>query len=187
MNKLSTNEWVGNCDLPSIWNQAKRANMWLHWDGNNNSVEERNRSAAFGTGAVPRLLDRESLTFIANWLRSDANQPPKYPFEIDAELAERGKPLYAEYCAACHGANGRDFSGRWVGKVEPIDQRHQRLGNVTAAIETEMAALVRPGAIGVRRLHRHSGKMHHRDTESTEEFFSFRTRPPGLLCRGFSV
>src|SRR4029434_10128287 len=40
MDKLPNNEWVGLCDLPSLWNQRKRVGMWLHWDGNNNSVQE---------------------------------------------------------------------------------------------------------------------------------------------------
>ena len=33
--------------------------MWLHWDGNNCSVDERNLSAGFGTGATPATIDRE--------------------------------------------------------------------------------------------------------------------------------
>src|ERR1019366_518195 len=61
MDLISSNEWVGGGDLPSIWNQRKRQGLWLHWDGNNNSVQERNRSAAFGTGATPPTLDRASL------------------------------------------------------------------------------------------------------------------------------
>ena len=108
------------------------------------SVEERNRSAAFGTGAVPTLLDRMSLRFIADWLRSDKNQPPKYPFPIDAELAARGKPLYAEYCADCHGASGRDFSGARVGTVEPIANIRTdpcRLDNYTHALAAEQGNL----------------------------------------------
>jgi len=96
--------------------------MQLHWDGNNDSVPERNRSAAFGTGAVPTTIDRDSLAFIATWLSSPRNAPPRWPFEIDQVLAARGRGLYAEYCAACHGKDGRDFSGARVGKVEPIDK-----------------------------------------------------------------
>ena len=51
---------VGIVDFPSLWLQGPRAaaKMRLHWDGNNDSVEERNRSAAFGTGAVPTLIDQ---------------------------------------------------------------------------------------------------------------------------------
>jgi hypothetical protein len=49
MDGLPRAEHIGLCDFPSVWNQGKREGMWLHWDGNNNSVAERNRSASFGT------------------------------------------------------------------------------------------------------------------------------------------
>ena len=120
MDRVPTNEWVGNCDLPSIWNQGKREGMWLHWDGNNNSVEERNRSAAFGTGALPPTLDRESIKQMESWLMT--NTPPPWPYGIDNAKAARGEKLYAEYCARCHGRNGNDFTGDLVGKVTPIEQ-----------------------------------------------------------------
>src|SRR3546814_12730468 len=34
----------------------------------------------------------------------------------------RSKVVYGQYCAACHGASGRDFSGKYVGKVPPLAQ-----------------------------------------------------------------
>jgi hypothetical protein len=144
--RLPPRQSVGIVDFPSLWLQGPRAerHMHLHWDGNNDSVEERNRSAAFGSGAVPTTLDRQSLEIIADWLRSDGNLPPKYPFTIDATLAERGKPLYAEYCAACHGASGRDFSGSRVGTVEPIDRIRTdpcRLDNYTHELAVEQGNL----------------------------------------------
>ena len=119
---LPPHETIGTVDFPSLWLQGPREGMQLHWDGNNDSVPERNRSAAFGTGAVPTTIDRESLAFIATWLSSARNAPPRWPFEIDQSLAARGSVLYAEYCAACHGKGGRDFTGARVGKVEPIDR-----------------------------------------------------------------
>ena len=120
MDLLPTNEWVGNCDLPSIWNQGKREGMRLHWDGNNDSIEERDRSAAFGTGATPPTLDRVSLKRMEDWLRNEA-APPAYPYPIDQTLAAKGAPIYVEYCAQCHGANGKDFTGEYVGRVTPIE------------------------------------------------------------------
>jgi hypothetical protein len=42
---------VGTVDLPSLWNQRARRGM-AHWDGNNDLVEERNKSAAIGAGAI---------------------------------------------------------------------------------------------------------------------------------------
>jgi mono/diheme cytochrome c family protein len=146
LEKVPQQQSVGIVDFPSLWLEGPRAaaEMHLHWDGNNTSVEERNRSAAFGTGAVPSLLDRKSLAFIAGWLRSDANQPPKYPFEIDAALAEHGKALYTVYCAACHGASGRDFSGARIGQVEPIAKIRTdpcRLDNYTHDLTAEQGNL----------------------------------------------
>src|SRR4029077_11819824 len=44
-----------------------------------------------------------------------------------------------------------------IGLLQIEDKRHQRLGDVASAIETEMAALVRPGAIGVERWPREGG------------------------------
>lgn len=120
MDLLPVREWVGNCDLPSIWNQSKREGMWLHWDGNNNSVDERNRSASFGTGAIPPTLDRESLARMKDFIWT--NTPPPWPYETDLVKAGRGGQLYQQYCARCHGQSGKDFSGELVGQVTPIEE-----------------------------------------------------------------
>jgi len=120
MDGLPTNEWVGNCDLPSIWNQAKRQGMRLHWDGNNDSVDERNRSAAYGTGATPPTLDRASLQRIRDFIWT--NTPPPWPYGIDQAKAQRGATIYAGYCARCHGKSGSDFTGELVGQVTPIEE-----------------------------------------------------------------
>jgi hypothetical protein len=87
--------------------------------GNNNSVAERNRSASFGTGATPPTLDRASMKRTEDWLYHQA-APPVYPYPIEQALAARGAPIYAQYCARCHGRSGRDFTGEWVGQVTPI-------------------------------------------------------------------
>jgi hypothetical protein len=118
MDKVPQSEWVGVCDFPSIWNQGQRQGMRLHWDGNNDSVQERNRSAAFGTGAFPPSLDRKSMKRIEDWLMT--RKPDPFPFPINTELAAKGKPLYETYCASCHGKSGSDFTGEYLGKVTPI-------------------------------------------------------------------
>jgi hypothetical protein len=119
MDTLPEEERIGVCNFPSIWHQRLREGMELHWDGNNTSVDERNRSAAFGTGALPPTLDRPSVRRTADWLLDAA--PPPYPYPVDAALASKGKPIYAQYCARCHGASGTDFAGELVGKVTLID------------------------------------------------------------------
>ena len=120
--QLAEQERIGTTDFPSIWNQGQRESlqMHLHWDGNNVSLEERNRSAAMGTGITPPTGDRPSLKRVADWLRSLA--APPYPFPIDKALAAKGAPIYKQYCASCHGADGKDFRGEHVGKIVPIEE-----------------------------------------------------------------
>ena len=75
--------------------------MHLHWDGNNVSVDERNLSAAFGTGAYPPNLDTPAVQRMARYLATAKS--PEYPYPIDRQLADRGKSVYEQYCRACHG------------------------------------------------------------------------------------
>ncbi|MBT0963707.1 c-type cytochrome [Denitromonas iodatirespirans] len=124
MHQLPKKELLGASDFPSIWLQGPRMKrddgqrMELHWDGNNTRTEERNKSAAFGTGTTPPTIDLRAIGRIEQWLLDLT--PPPWPYAIDKEKAERGRALYAETCAACHGASGRDFSGKYVGHVTPI-------------------------------------------------------------------
>jgi mono/diheme cytochrome c family protein len=120
--KLAPEERIGTTDFPSIWNQGQRRDlkMELHWDGNNVSLEERNRSAAMGAGVTPPTADRPRMKRIANWLLTLPSPP--YPFKIDKELAAQGAPVYKKYCAECHGADGKNFTGKYVGKVTPIEE-----------------------------------------------------------------
>ncbi|MDO9597782.1 MAG: c-type cytochrome [Azoarcus sp.] len=126
MKQLPPHELLGASDFPSIWNQRKRftrddgQRMELHWDGNNTHTEERNKSAAFGTGTTPPTIDLAAIGRVEAWLLDVA--PPPWPWPVDEALAARGAPLYAQYCAGCHGANGQDFRGAAVGHVTPIAQ-----------------------------------------------------------------
>lgn len=142
MDKLPQRELIGTADFPSIWNVRKREGMQLHWDGNNTSLEERNKSAALGAGVTPPTLDRERMKRVEDWLQD--RKPPAYPFPIDRNLAASGQRLYREYCAACHGKSGDDFSGEYVGKVDPIDRigtdRH-RLDSYTLEVNANQNTL----------------------------------------------
>ncbi len=137
---------IGTVDFPSIWLQGPRKRradgrpMRLHWDGNNDKVEERNLNAALATSALPGFIDHESIECIEQWL--ETLEPPKYAFDVDAELAEKGAPVYARYCASCHGRSGRDFEGEQVGFVTPlryIGTDPYRLDNYTEMLALNMA------------------------------------------------
>ena len=106
---------IGTVDLPVIWRQRPREGMQLHWDGNNTSVVERNKSAALGAGVTPATIDLGRLKRIEDWLWDFP--PPPYPYPVDEALAARGRPLYEQHCAACHS-----FGGALVGRVTPIHE-----------------------------------------------------------------
>jgi mono/diheme cytochrome c family protein len=129
LDKLPHGELIGASDFPSLWNQKPRAQplpqaphgMWLHWDGNNNSVDERNRSASLGAGVTPMTIDYPALKRVADWAWT--LPPPKYPFAVDQALASRGEPIYRQYCADCHADHSfrqGQVVGTKVGTPVPI-------------------------------------------------------------------
>lgn len=118
--------------------------MQLHWDGNNSLVEERNKSAAFGTGTTPPTIDLARIKRVEDWLL-DAKPPPFADFfAIDAGLAAKGATIYQEYCAACHGASGSDFSGARVGQIVPLAEigtDRRRLDSYTYTLAVNQSTL----------------------------------------------
>jgi RoxA-like, cytochrome c-like/Cytochrome c len=145
---------IGTVDFPSIWRQGARQKrssdgcpMELHWDGNNDTVQERDLSAAFGTGALPTNIDHSNLERIEDWLL-ERSEPPKFtdffPDAFDPELAKLGQKIYAQHCADCHGVDGKDFTGKYVGKVTPIDEigtDRRRLDNYTEELAATQSML----------------------------------------------
>jgi hypothetical protein len=133
--KVPMDDQVGTVDLPSLWNQRMRQGMSLHWDGNNNSVEERNKSAAIGAGATPQSLNLLSLRRIENWILD--LRPPRVPAaQIDSRLAATGAGIYKQECASCHAPDGA-----YVGKVTPLAEIKTdpgRLESFTAELSTRM-------------------------------------------------
>lgn len=132
---MAADRTVGTADLPPLFNQRVRAGMWLHWDGNNNLVDERNKSAAIGAGATEASLDLASLDRVAGWVLD--LPPPAMPADrIDRGLADRGAPVYAVHCARCH-----DVDGDAVGQVTPlleIGTDPERLHSFTAELAEKM-------------------------------------------------
>jgi hypothetical protein len=136
LDRLPDPELIGASDFPSIWNQAPREGMNLHWDGDNDSVDERNLSAGLGAGITPVTVDHAGLKRVRDWIWE--LPPPPYPYPVDAALAARGQAVYAQQCLSCHGDHRfKDGvkSGDRLGLVEDIDDirtdRH-RLDSYTA-------------------------------------------------------
>ncbi|MBW8831754.1 MAG: hypothetical protein JF606_20510 [Burkholderiales bacterium] len=107
---IAPEELDAPADFPAIWNQAQKKGMHLHWDGNNTMFEERDKSAAFGTGTTPPTIDIDRIKRVENWLLTA--KPPEFKehFAINDKLAASGAVIYKNYCAGCHGAAGDDFA-----------------------------------------------------------------------------
>lgn len=140
LDNLPIEQLTASSDYPSLWNQRPRgdAQMELHWDGNNPSLDERNRSASLGAGVTPITLDYEALDRVAAWVKQ--LPPPRYPLPIDAALATKGQAVYAQNCTRCHGDHRfRDgYIDRTImprlGKVERLEDvgtDRQRLDSYT--------------------------------------------------------
>jgi hypothetical protein len=106
---MTNDHSIGTARFMSVWNQAEQEGNWHHWDGNNDSLDERNYSAAIGAGVQldPPSFDVAGLARIKSWLMY--HQAPRYPFHIDLALASAGKPIYEKECASCHEPNGEHY------------------------------------------------------------------------------
>ncbi|WP_027551179.1 c-type cytochrome [Bradyrhizobium sp. Cp5.3] len=131
---ISLIELNGSSDFPSIWAQHPRDGMHLHWDGNNTSVDERNLSAALGAGVTPVSVDIDAIKRVRAWIW-ELPPPEIPPAAIDRSDRDyerrlnRGRELFAEYCAGCHGM--KDQTGAYsydtnrfprLGQVESLKQ-----------------------------------------------------------------
>ena len=131
---------IGTVDLPQVWNQRPRVGLNLHWDGNNNNINERNYAAAMAIGATPKSVIIPSFKRVTDFLLD--LKPPAWPFELDKSAAARGKGIYDQQCAECH-----EFGKPKNGQVEPIEQigtdRH-RLDSFSASLVEKFHSINKP-------------------------------------------
>lgn len=102
--------------FPFIWNVPdnigrKAADFkWIHYDGDTNSILERNIGQALGMGAVFDPKTYESTLRIGNLHQLEVLthklQPPQWPADmlgaIDVAKAQKGEQIFKEKCAGCH-------------------------------------------------------------------------------------
>jgi hypothetical protein len=84
--------------------------QWIHYDGNTNSILERNIGQALGMGAVFDPGTYESTLRIGNLHQLEVLthklQPPKWPADvlgaIDENKAQQGQQIFNQTCGGCH-------------------------------------------------------------------------------------
>ena len=78
---------------------------------------------ALGAGVTPETVDHAAIKRVKEWLLD--LHPPRSPHQVDPAAAERGRVLYMNACAVCHGYQAPDryvFEGVKLGTVEPNSQ-----------------------------------------------------------------
>lgn len=98
---------------PSLWGFAEKRKVGVFADGSLNSD---NYAWAFGaelmasdSGDHMRAVMPKLIHFVDNVIANLL--PPPYPFKIDTQLAEVGRPLVEKNCFGCHGKHNRDPEG----------------------------------------------------------------------------
>lgn len=103
-------------NFPFIWSVPDNIGrkpaefQWIHYDGNTNSILERNIGQALGMGAVFDPKTYESTLRIGNLHQLEVLthklQAPKWPGDvlgdIDQAKAQQGEGIYNQKCAGCH-------------------------------------------------------------------------------------
>jgi mono/diheme cytochrome c family protein len=111
--------------FPPIW--GLRQINWFHYDGDTNSLFERNMAQAMGLGAVVIKETGESTILPRNVheleILNGRLEPPSWEKTIgltddDHRLAETGKTLYQQRCANCH-----DFKPGDDRPLLPVEKR----------------------------------------------------------------
>ena len=102
--------------FPFIWSvpdnigRKPKDFQWIHYDGNTNSILERNIGQALGMGAVFDPKTYESTLRIGNLHQLEVLthklQPPAWPADvlgaIDEAKARQGEQIFNQKCAECH-------------------------------------------------------------------------------------
>lgn len=106
------------CSKPPAWWQLKRKKT-RDWTGGLDArslrVDMANLLNPLNSAAY--IKEQES-AFAAIHAFVTSVEAPKYPFAIDATLAGRGKELFGQHCAKCHGTPGP--AGNYPNKIVPL-------------------------------------------------------------------
>jgi mono/diheme cytochrome c family protein len=107
------------CSDPPAWWLIKRKKT-RDWtgiiDARSARIDMVNLFSPFNSGSYIRGQEQAFVDIGAFLLSIEA---PKYPFPVDAQLAERGQKVFGEHCAKCHGTYGPD--GKYPNKIVALE------------------------------------------------------------------
>jgi hypothetical protein len=106
-------------DVPPWWRMKKKTSMFYVGAGRGDHARIMMTASILCTSSVEESAAIDAyFADIRAYIMSI--EPPKYPFAIDAALAERGRPVFAATCARCHGTYGATptYPNRLVSTLE---------------------------------------------------------------------
>jgi mono/diheme cytochrome c family protein len=94
-------------DVPPWWQMKKKSSMFYVGAGRGDHARIMMTASILCTSSVEesRAIDAY-FTDIRAWIAS--LEAPVYPFPVDAALADRGRAVFGQTCARCHGTYGAD-------------------------------------------------------------------------------
>ena len=104
-------------DVPAWWHLKKKKTMYHTGSMNARSVRSIMQFMLTPDNSLA-TFEREEATFkdIQGYLLS--LEAPKYPFPVDANLADTGHKLFAKTCSQCHGTYGPNWT--YPSRVVPL-------------------------------------------------------------------
>ena len=105
-------------DAPPFWNVRKKRSLYS--DGHSPKTPRPLMQFILLPRVPPDTLTKWEPDFadILAWIES--LEPPKFPFQINGDLASRGEAVFREHCARCHGSYGP--GGRYEQQTIDIDE-----------------------------------------------------------------
>jgi mono/diheme cytochrome c family protein len=106
-------------DVPAWWLLKKKKTMYHTAGADARSVRSIMQFMLSPTNSLA-VFEKEEATFKDIQAYILSLEAPKYPFPIDAKLAETGHKLFTKNCAKCHGTYGKDWT--YPNKVIPLKE-----------------------------------------------------------------
>ena len=106
-----------NMNPPAWWNVKKKTRLYA--DAFAPKTPRQLMPFARALGATDEVFQSLEPNFVHIYQYIEELESPKYPFDIDQNLAASGKLLFEQTCADCHGTYGED--GQFPNLVVSID------------------------------------------------------------------
>ena len=106
-------------DVPALWHVQKKKSLYYNGSGRGDFTKLLMQVTLLGVpdSAQARKIQEHFYDVFA-WMNTI--EPPAYPASIDQSLAAKGKMLFADNCAKCHGTYGEEET--YPNKIIPIKE-----------------------------------------------------------------